>query len=212
MSKIIIQIDDSDVAIKRLASILDMKICTFKYAPSYRRHVHDFTKCSGTFEIRIGDFVCYFPQMMTKLNKRLLIAKIEGISTKEPSLDKKKQSLKDVSIDCYSYAIQDRMQETAINIYHAMDTNEKNSKRGRLLKNYLVDKELNTLNAIFAHENVELLKIYLNSVISTHEDLQFVVNFLDKQSDSVKNYLEMRAYVLQLLNAKPKSIKDDFDL
>ena len=116
MSKIIIQIDDSDVAIKRLSSILDMKICT----PLYRRRVHDFTKRSGTFEIRIGDFVCYFPQMMTKLNKRLLIAKIEGISTKEPSLDKKKQSLKDVSIDFYSYAIQDRMQETAINIYQAM--------------------------------------------------------------------------------------------
>ena len=54
MSKIIIQIDDSDVAIKRLSSILDMKICT----PLYRRRVHDFTKCSGTFEIRIGDFVC----------------------------------------------------------------------------------------------------------------------------------------------------------
>lgn len=42
MSKIIIQIDDSDVAIKRLSSILDMKICT----PLYRRRVHDFTKCS----------------------------------------------------------------------------------------------------------------------------------------------------------------------
>ena len=153
MSKIIIQIDDSDVAIKRLSSILDMKICT----PLYRRRVHDFTKCSGTFEIRIGDFVCYFPQMMTKLNKRLLIAKIEGISTKEPSLDKKKQSLKDVSIDFYSYAIQDRMQETAINIYQAMDTNEKNSKRGRLLKNNLVDKELNTFEAIFTHGNIKLV-------------------------------------------------------
>ena len=45
MSKIIIQIDDSDVAIKRLSSILDMKICT----PLYRRRVYDFTKCSGTF-------------------------------------------------------------------------------------------------------------------------------------------------------------------
>lgn len=63
MSKIIIQIDDSDVAIKRLSSILDMKICT----PLYRRRVHDFTKYSGTFEIRIGDFVCYFPQMMSEL-------------------------------------------------------------------------------------------------------------------------------------------------
>lgn len=51
MSKIIIQIDDSDVAIKRLSSILDMKICT----PLYRRRVHDFTKCSGTFEIRITE-------------------------------------------------------------------------------------------------------------------------------------------------------------
>lgn len=117
MSKIIIQIDDSDVAIKRLSSILDMKICT----PLYRRRVHDFTKCSGTFEIRIGDFVCYFPQMMTKLNKRLLIAKIEGISTKEPSLDKKKQSLKDVSIDCCSYAIQDRMQDYLMTEFVKMD-------------------------------------------------------------------------------------------
>lgn len=65
MSKIIIQIDDSDVAIKRLSSILDMKIRT----PLYRRRVHDFNfiKCSGTFEIRIGDFVCYFPQMMSEL-------------------------------------------------------------------------------------------------------------------------------------------------
>ena len=51
MSKIIIQIDDSDVAIKRLSSILDMKIRT----PLYRRRVHDFNfiKCSGTFEIRM---------------------------------------------------------------------------------------------------------------------------------------------------------------
>ena len=68
MSKIIIQIDDSDVAIKRLSSILDMKIRT----PLYRRRVHDFTKCSGTFEIRIGDFVCYFPQMMSELLGNLI--------------------------------------------------------------------------------------------------------------------------------------------
>lgn len=188
MSKIIIQIDDSDVAIKRLSSILDMKIRT----PLYRRRVHDFNfiKCSGTFEIRIGDFVCYFPQMMTKLNKRLLIAKIECISTKEPSLDKKKQSLKDVSIDFYSYAIQDRMQETAINIYQAMDTNEKNSKRGRLLKNYLVDKELNMFEAIFTHGNIKLLKMYLDFRISPQEDLQFAIDLLGKKADITKNYLE----------------------
>lgn len=208
MSKIIIQIDDSDVAIKRLYSILDMKICT----PLYRRRVHDFnfTKCSGTFEIRIGDFVCYFPQMMTKLNKRLLIAKIEGISTKEPSLDKKKQALKDVSIDFHSCAIQDRMQETAINIYQAMDTHEKNSKRGRLLKNYLVDKELNTFEAIFTHGNIKLLKMYLDFRISPQEDLQFAIDLLDKKADITKNYLEMKAYLLQALNERKIISKYDF--
>ena len=210
MSKIIIQIDDSDVAIKRLSSILDMKICT----PLYRRRVHDFnfTKCSGTFEIRIGDFVCYFPQMMLKLNKRLFIAKIECISTKELSLDKKKQSLKDVSIDCYSYAIQDRMQETAINIYHAMDTNEKNSKRGRLLKNYLVDKELNTFEAIFTHGNIKLLKMYLDFRISPQEDLQFAIDLLGKKADITKNYLEMKAYLLQALNERKIISKYDFSI
>lgn len=93
-----------------------------------------------------------------------------------------------------------------------MSEEEKNEKNGIFLKNYLLENEKYILNAIFAHENVELLKIYPNSVISTYEDLQFVVDFLDKQSDIVKNYMEMRAYVSQLLNAKPQNIKNDFDL
>ena len=93
-----------------------------------------------------------------------------------------------------------------------MSEEEKNKKNGIFLKNYLLENEKCILNAIFEHENVELLKTYLDSVISTYEDLQFVISFLDKQSDTVTNYLEMRAYVLQLLNAKPQSIKNDFDL
>lgn len=212
MSKKIIQLDDSDVSIKQLSSILDMKICTFKYSP-YRMHTYDFTKCSGTFEIRIGDFVCYFPQKMLKFNKRLLIGKIESISTKDSfSLNKKKQLLKEISIDSYSYAVKDEMQETAINIYNAMDANEKNSKKGRLLKIHLIDKELNTFKAILAHGNIELLKTYLDLRISPPENLRFAIDLLDEKADTTKNYIEMKAYILQALNEKQTISEYDFSV
>ena len=152
------------------------------------------------------------PKMMEADDKQRFILQVKNISSKKCSLNKKKMLLKEITKDSHVYAVNDEQEEVAIKIYEHMSEEEKNEKNGIFLKNYLLENEKYILNAIFAHENVELLKIYLNSVISTHEDLQFVVNFLDKQSDSVKNYLEMRAYVLQLLNAKPKSIKDDFDL
>lgn len=208
MNKKVIELNDTEIGLRKLPTILSTAIVTskFYYPPSY------MDKHSGALEIKMGDFMYVIPKMMEADDKRRFIVQVKNISSKKCSLNKKKMLLKEVTKDSHAYAVNDGQEEVAIKIYEHMSEEEKSEKNGIFLKNYLFKNERYILNAIFAHENVELLKIYLDSVISTYEDLQFVIDFLDKQSDSVKNYLEMRAYVLQLLNAKPKSIKDDFDL
>ncbi|MCB7509184.1 hypothetical protein G7B22_26240 [Blautia sp. MSK.20.9] len=208
MSEKTIEINDTEIGLRKLPTILSTAIVTSRFycPPSC------MDKYSGALGIKMGDFMYIIPKMMETSDKQRFILQVKNISSKKCSLNKKKMLLKEITKGSHAYAVNDEQEEVAIKIYEHMSEEEKNEKNGIFLKNYLLENEKYILNAIFAHENVELLKIYLNSVISTHEDLQFVVNFLDKQSDSVKNYLEMRAYVLQLLNAKPKSIKDDFDL
>lgn len=208
MSEKTIEINDTEIGLRKLPTILSAAIVTSRfYCPPSCMDKH-----SGALEIKMGDYIYVIPKMMEADDKRRFVVQVKNISSKKCSLNKKKMLLKEITKNSHAYAVNDEQEEVAIKIYEHMSEEEKNEKNGIFLKNYLLENEKYILNAIFAHENVELLKIYLNSVISTHEDLQFVVNFLDKQSDSVKNYLEMRAYVLQLLNAKPKSIKDDFDL
>lgn len=202
----LIEINDTEIGLRKLPTILNTIIVTPKYPTSY------MDKHSGALEIKMGNCIYVIPEMMVIDDKQRFIVQVKNISLKKCSLSKKKMLLKNIAKESHIYAVNDEQEEVAIKIYEHMSEEDKNEKNGIFLKNYLLENEKYILNAIFAHENVELLKIYLNSVISTYEDLQFVVDFLDKQSDSVKNYLEMRAYVLQLLNAKPKSIKDDFDL
>ena len=189
----LIEINDTEIGLRKLPTILNTTIVTPKYPTSY------MDKHSGALEIKMGNCIYVIPEMMVIDDKQRFIVQVKNI-------------LKNIAKESHIYAVNDEQEEVAIKIYEHMSEEDKNEKNGIFLKNYLLENEKYILNAIFAHKNVELLKIYLNSVISTYEDLQFVVDFLDKQSDSVKNYLEMRAYVLQLLNAKPKSIKDDFDL
>lgn len=206
MSAKLIEINDSEIGLRKLPTILNAKIVTPKYSTSY------MDKHSGALELRMGDFVYVIPEMMELDDKQRFIVQVKIICLKKCSLNKKKKMLKEITNKSYAYAVNDEQEEVAIKIYQHMSKKEKNEKDGIFLKNYLFNNEEDILNAIFSHENIELLKVYLNSIISTHEDLQFVVDFLDKQSDSVKNYMEMRAYVLQFLNTKPQSIKNDFDL
>lgn len=206
MNKKVIELNDTEIGLQKLPTILNTAIVTPITA------IDNMNRHNGALEINTGDSIYIIPEMMILEDKQRFILQVKNISSKKCSLTKKKMLLKEITKKSHAYAVNDEQEEVAIKIYEHMSEEEKNEKNGIFLKNYLLENEKYILNAIFAHENVELLKIYLNSVISTHEDLQFVVNFLDKQSDSVKNYLEMRAYVLQLLNTKPKSIKDDFDL
>lgn len=201
-----VEVNDSEIGLKKLPSILNTTIVTPKSSTSY------MDKHSGAIEIKMGNCIYVIPEMMVIDDKQRFIVQVKNISLKKCSLSKKKMLLKNITKESHIYAVNDEQEEVAIKIYEHMSEEEKNEKNGIFLKNYLFNNKGNILYAVFVHENVELLKIYLNSVISTYEDLQFVVDFLDKQSDSVKNYMEMRAYVLQLLNAKPQSIKNDFDL
>lgn len=206
MSEKTIEISDTEIGLRKLPTILSATIVTPKYATSY------MDKHSGALEIQMGNFVYVIPEMMEIDDKRRFVVQVKNISLKKCSLNKKKMLLKEITKESHAYAVNDEQEEVAIKIYEHMSEEEKNGKDGIFLKNYLLNNKEDILDAIFVHENVELLKVYLNSVISTNEDLQFIVDFLDKQSDSVKNYMEMRAYVLQLLNTKPQSIKNDFDL
>ena len=202
----LIEINDTEIGLQKLPSILNTAIVTPKYSTSY------MDKHSGALEIKMGNCIYVIPGMMVIDDKQRFIVQVKNISLKKCSLNKKKMLLKEIAKNSHAYAVNDEQEEVAIKIYEHMSEEEKNEKNGIFLKNYLLENEKYILNAIFIHENVELLKIYLDSVISTYEDLQFVVDFLDKQSDSIKNYMEMRAYILQLLNAKPQSIKNAFDL
>lgn len=206
MSPKTIEINDTEIGLQKLPSILNTAIVTPKYSTSY------MDKHSGALEIKMGNCIHVIPEMMEADDKRRFVVQVKNISSKKCSLNKKKVLLKEITKDSHAYAVNDEQEEVAIKIYEHMSEEEKNEKNGIFLKNYLLENENYILNAIFAHENIELLKIYLDSVISTYEDLQFVIDFLDKQSDTVTNYLEMRAYVLQLLNSNPKDIKNDFDL
>ena len=208
MNKKVIELNDTEIGLSKLPTILSTAIVTskFYYPPSY------MDKHSGALEIKMGDFMYVIPKMMEADDKQRFVVQVKNISLKKCSLNKKKRMLKEITNKSYVYTVNDVMEEVAIKIYEHMSEEEKNEKNGIFLKSYLLKNEKYILDAIFAYENIELLKIYLNAVISTHEDLQFVVDFLDKQSDSVKSYMEMRAYVLQLLNAKPQNIKNDFDL
>ncbi len=93
--------------------------------------------------------------------------------------------LKNIAKESHIYAVNDEQEEVAIKIYEHMSEEDKNEKNGIFLKNYLLENEKYILNAIFAHENVELPKIYLNSVISTYEDLQFAVGENEGECHSV---------------------------
>lgn len=206
MSTKTVEINDTEIGLRKLPTILNTTIVTPKYPTSY------MDKHSGALEIKMGNCIYVIPEMMVIDDKQRFIVQVKNISLKKCSLSKKKMLLKNITKESHIYAVNDEQEEVAIKIYEHMSEEEKNEKNGIFLKNYLFNNKENILYAVFVHENIELLKVYLNSVIATHEDLQFVVDFLDKQSDSVKSYMEMRAYVLQLLNTKPQSIKNDFDL
>ena len=48
--------------------------------------------------------------------------------------------------------------------------------------------------------------------ISPQEDLQLAIDLLGKKADITKNYLEMKAYLLQALNERKVISKYDFSI
>lgn len=138
----------------------------------------------------------------------MLIAKIECISTKEPSLDKKKQSLKDVSIDFYSYAIQDRMQETAINIYQASVATE-----WYVVDNLECAEDYLRIHATLITKRMteeaddETLAMYLNLGLLSDKDLQRTLQWA-----SEKNMPVSVAYILDQMRKRGLKAKTELAL
>lgn len=213
MNKKSIQIDDTADALKELPSILNTAIVTPHNSILFTMKTYSKEKCRGVLEIKIGDFSCYLPKMMMHNNKTKLITKIKDIVSKKfCSLNKKKKWLKETTQKSYRYIMDDYMEEVAINIYSSMSKKEKNSKDGLSLKEYLISREEKIFGAILLGEEIELLNLYLDLQISDSEILLATLETLDRHAATIKNYIEMKSYILQALNMRSEITHDDFDL
>lgn len=84
----LIEINDTEIGLRKLLSILNTTIVTPKYSTSY------MDKHSGALEIKMGNCIYVIPEMMVIDDKQRFIVQVKNISLKKCSLSKKKNVIK----------------------------------------------------------------------------------------------------------------------